>query len=111
MLSRHEKKDKSYFFHIADVENERACTFLFQSYKASNAEKTMLTLYISRDNSLVMTPLFFHACHSAKNVLFYNYMAKRRLRTRRNPSAKAKKATRTNGLFQDFVQIPYYNVS
>ena len=24
MLSRHEKKDKRYFFHIADVENERA---------------------------------------------------------------------------------------
>ena len=87
MLSRHEKKDKSYFFHIADVENERARTFLWQNYKTSNAEKTMFTSYISRDNSPVMTPIFLHAGHFAKNVLFYNSMAKRRLRTRRNPSA------------------------
>ena len=27
MLSRHKKKDKRYFFHIADVENERARIF------------------------------------------------------------------------------------
>ena len=74
MLSRHEKKDKSYFFHITDVENERARTFF--SAKITKQKKRS---YISRDNSPVMTPLFFHAGHSSKNVLFDNFMAKRRL--------------------------------
>ena len=76
MLSQHEKKDKSYFFHIhvAHMENERARTFLCQNYKASNAEKTdIYFVHITRQHASNYSSLLPHRSFCYKRPILQIY--------------------------------------
>ena len=86
--------------------------FFAKITKLAMQTKTMFISYISRDNSPVMTPLFFHAGHSAKNVLYIlQFYGKETVKDKAEPFRLSQKGKTNERSFQDFVPVPFYNVS